>query len=315
MKIFASKNYYHLTQKIIKNLQDSGKDIEQGRYKVDVFSDGEMMPLFQESIRDRSTYVVGSTSTPEEIIETMLAIDAAKRSGAKRIVLVAPFQGYSRQDKTDHLRSSIGAKMFADVFEKIGMDSLITIDLHASSIQGFYNVPVVHLNGNRIFFDYFKSLELEDICILAPDQGAVRKASDYCKVFQDSTFAIINKKRIKPNQIHSMEMYGDVAGKNIIMVDDMADTFGTGVKGGELVMELGAKSVRAVMTHGVLSGPAIDRINSSVFESVVVSDTISGVHNKAKLSDKLKVISCAGVLSDSILAISKKSSVHEVNLV
>lgn len=315
MKIFASRNYQELTQKIIDNLQESGKDIKLGRYKVDKFSDGEMLPLFNESIRNRSAYIVGSTSNPEEIVETMLAIDAAKRSGAKRTVLVAPYMGYSRQDKTDHLRSSIGSKMLADVFEKVGMTSLLTIDLHASAIQGFYNVPVVHLNGNKIFFDYFRSLELDNMCILAPDQGAVKKATDYCKVFPESTFAMINKRRTKPNEIHSMEMVGDVKDKNVIVVDDIADTFGTAAKGGELIMDMGAKSVRAVVTHPVLSGPAIDRINNSVYESVIVSDTISGIYEKALQCKKLKVASCSKVLSKSIKALSRKSSIHAVNLV
>ena len=315
MKIFASSNYGNLTQDIVNKLQNAGKPIDIGRYGVDKFSDGEMMPLYKESIRNRSVYIVGSTSDPEEIIETMLAIDAAKRSGAKRIVLVAPYQGYSRQDKTDHLRSSIGSKMLADVYEKIGIDSLLTIDLHASAIQGFYNVPVIHLNGNKIFFDYLRKLQLENMCILAPDQGAVKKATDYCKAFPDATFAMINKRRVKPNEIHSMEMVGDVEGKNVIIVDDIADTFGTMAKAGELIMENGALSVRAVVTHGVLSGPALDRINASVLESVVTSDTIAGVNDKAFICDKLRVISCSDIISKSILALSKKSSIHEVNLV
>lgn len=315
MKIFPSRNYQELTQNIVNKVNLSGKELKLGRYKVDKFSDGEMLPLFGESIRNRSTYIVGSTATPEEIVETMLAIDAAKRSGAKRIVLVAPYQGYSRQDKTDHLRSSIGSKMLADVFESIGMSSLITIDLHASAIQGFYDVPVIHLNGNKIFFDYFKGLDLEDMCIVAPDQGAVKKATDYCKFFPDATFSMINKKRIKPNEIHSMELVGDVRGKNVIMVDDIADTFGTMAKAAELLMEMGAKSVRAVITHGVLSGPAIQRINDSVLEEVVISDTISGVREKAENCPKLRVVSCSGVIARSIMALSRKSSIHQVNLV
>ena len=315
MKIFASRNYQELSEKITEKLQNSGKNIKLGKYKVDKFSDGEMLPLFGESIRNRSTYIVGSTATPEEIVETMLAIDAAKRAGSKRVVLVAPYMGYSRQDKTDHLRSSIGSKMLADVFEKVGMTSLVTIDLHASSIQGFYNTPVVHLNGNMIFFDYFRGLDLENMCILAPDQGAVKKATDYYKVFPNATFAMINKRRTKPNEIHSMELVGDVKGKNVIMVDDIADTFGTMAKAAELVMEHGANSVRAVITHPVLSGPAIDRIEKSVFEEVVVSDTISGIYKKALLTKKLKVISCSRVLSKSIRALSRKLSIHEVNIV
>ena len=187
-------------------------------------------------------------------METILVVDAAKRGGCKSFTLVAPFQGYSRQDKTDHLRSSIGSKVLADILEKVGMSRIVTIDLHASAIQGFYNVPVIHLNGNKIFIDYIKDNKIEDLTIIAPDQGAVKRASDFCKAFPDATFAMINKKRIKPNEVHSMELVGDVRGRNVVIVDDMADTLGTMKKAAELVIEKGAKSVRAIATHGVLSG-------------------------------------------------------------
>ena len=283
----------------------------QESLQIDRFSDGEILPLFKNSIRDEDIFFIQTPQSSDEIIETLLVVDAAKRAGCKSFTLVSPFMPYSRQDKTDHIRSSIGSKMIADVLEKAGVTRLMTIDLHSSSIQGFYNIPVIHLNGNKVFIDYIKSLDLEDICIVAPDQGAVKRASDFCKAFPDATFAMINKRRIKPNEVHSMELVGDVSNKNIIIVDDMADTGGTLKKAAGLMMESGAKSVRAVATHGVLSGMAYDNINSSVLSELIVSDSIS----KPGISDKIKYISCSKLISKSIVALVQKKSIHELNLV
>ena len=227
MKIFSGSNYQTLTNQIISELKSLGNDVQMGDLKIDKFSDGEILPLFRESVRDEEVFFINSTDSAESIMETILVIDAAKRAGCKSFTLVAPFQGYSRQDKTDHLRSSIGSKALAVTLEAVGLNRLVTIDLHASSIQGFYQIPVIHLNGNKIFIDYIKEQEMNNLCIVAPDQGAVKRASDFCKAFPDATFALINKKRIKPNEIHSMELVGDVLGKNVIIVDDMADTLGT----------------------------------------------------------------------------------------
>ena len=198
--------------------------------------------------------------------------------------------------------------MLADALTSVGMSRIITIDLHASAIQGFYNVPVIHLNGNRIFIDYIKENQIEDLTILAPDQGAVKRASDFCKAFPESTFAMINKKRIKPNEIHSMELVGDVEGRNVIIVDDMADTLGTLKKAGELIMEKGAKSVRAIATHGVLSGKAYENLETSILKEVLVSDSI-----KSTPSERLKVISCDKLIAKSIWSLTYKKSINEIN--
>jgi ribose-phosphate pyrophosphokinase len=278
--------------------------------KIDKFSDGEILPLFEESVRDQDVFFIQSTTSSDAIMETLLTIDAAKRAGCRSFTLVAPFMGYSRQDKTDHLRSSIGSKMLADILEKTGMNRIITIDLHASSISGFYNVPVIHLNGNKIFIDYIKENSIDDLTIVAPDQGAVRRASDFCKAFPSSTFAMINKKRIKPNEVHSMELVGDVTGKNVIIVDDLIDTGSTLKKAAELIMNSGAKSVRAIATHGVLSGKAYDNLNTSVLTELLVSDSIMSDDVKP---DKLKYISCDKILSKAIISMINKSSIHEIN--
>jgi ribose-phosphate pyrophosphokinase len=313
MKIFSGRSSQKLTKRICDILQNqvgSSKVITLGKLKIDKFSDGEILPLFDESVRDEDLFFVQTTNTSDNIMETLLVIDAAKRAGCKSFTLIAPFQGYSRQDKTDHLRSSIGSKVLADILEKVGMSRVITIDLHASAIQGFYNTPVIHLNGNKIFIDYIKENKIEDLTIVAPDQGAVKRASDFCKAFPDSTFAMINKKRIKPNEIHSMELVGDVTGRNVVIVDDMADTLGTMCKAAELLMEKGAKSVRCIATHGVLSGKAYENLEKSKIKELLVSDTIapSGVN-----SDKLKYISCDNIIAKTIWSLSQHKSIHELN--
>ena len=311
MKIFSSKQDLELANQIISLSDVSPNDIVKlGNLAVDRFSDGEILPMFKESVRNQDIFFVSSLNSSDKIMECLLVIDAAKRAGCGSFTLVSPYLGYSRQDKTDHLRSSIGSKMIADILEKVGMSRIITISLHASAIQGFYNVPVIHLNGNKIFIDYIESLNLQDMCILAPDQGAVKTASDFCKAFPDASFAMINKKRIKPNEIHSMELVGDVSGKNVILVDDMADTLGTLKKAAELVMSSGAKSVRAIATHGILSGSAYENLDQSVLTELIVSDSIPQCTNP-----KLKVVSCGPLLSKTIIALTQKRSIHEVNLV
>jgi ribose-phosphate pyrophosphokinase len=318
MKIFSGSSSQELTNQICQILNKEQQrfssmgiveqEIIPGKLKIDKFSDGEILPLFQESVRDEDVFLVQTTNSSDNIMETLLVIDAAKRAGCKSFTLVAPFQAYSRQDKTDHLRSSIGSKVLADVLTTAGMTRVMTIDLHASAIQGFYNVPVIHLNGNKIFIDYIKEHQIEDLTIVAPDQGAVKRASDFCKAFPDASFAMINKKRIKPNEIHSMELVGDVTGRNVIIVDDMADTLGTMCKAAELLMEKGAKSVRAIATHGILSGKAYTNLESSVLTELLVSDSIP-----AKLSPKLKVISCDNIIARSIWGLVNKKSIHELN--
>jgi ribose-phosphate pyrophosphokinase len=313
MKIYSGSSSEELTNRICDELNSislSESRITPGKLQIDKFSDGEILPLFKESIRDEDVFFVQTTNTSDNIMETLLVIDAAKRAGCRSFTLVAPFQGYSRQDKTDHLRSSIGSKVLADVLVSVGMSRIITIDLHASAIQGFYDVPVIHLNGNKIFIDHIKENQIDDLTILAPDQGAVKRASDFCKAFPDSTFAMINKKRIKPNEIHSMELVGEVEGRNVVIVDDMADTLGTLKKASELIMEKGAKSVRAIATHGVLSGKAYENLETSVLSEVLVSDSIP-----SKSSDRLKVISCDKLIAKAIWGLASKKSINEINSV
>ena len=319
MKIFSGTSNPDLADSIceILNKKTLDNSFTRGRLKIDKFSDGEILPLFEESVRGEDILFVQSTNSPGSIMETLLVIDAAKRADCKSFTLISPFQGYSRQDKTDHLRSSIGSKMLADILETVGMSRMITIDLHASSIQGFYNVPIIHLNGNKIFIEHIRKNQIEDLTIIAPDQGAVKRASDFCKAFPDSTFAMINKKRIKPNEIHSMELVGDVEGRNVVIVDDMADTLGTLKKASELIMEKGAKSVRAIATHGILSGAAMENLYSSQLTELMVSDSIPSTLQKEKdqVGDKLKVISCDNIIARTIWGLTTRKSIHEINMI
>lgn len=319
MKIFSGTSNPDLADSICKILNKKTLDnfFTRGQLKIDKFSDGEILPLFQESVRGEDILFVQSTTSSDNIMETLLVIDAAKRADCKSFTLISPFQGYSRQDKTDHLRSSIGSKMLADILETVGMSRIITVDLHSSSIQGFYNVPIIHLNGNKIFIEHIRKNQIEDLTIIAPDQGAVKRASDFCKAFPESTFAMINKKRIKPNEIHSMELVGDVEGRNVLIVDDMADTLGTLKKASELIMAKGAKSVRAIATHGILSGTAMENLYSSQLTELMVSDSIPSTLQKEKnqAGDKLKVISCDNIIARTIWGLTTKKSIHEINMI
>lgn len=311
MKIYSGTSNPQLARKVIDILKYDYNGLEKSieLLSIEKFSDGEILPRFNESVRDQDISFIQSTNSAESIMETLLVLDAAKRAGCKSFTLIAPFQGYSRQDKTDHIRSSIGSKVMANILTAGGLDKLITIDLHASAIQGFYDIPVIHLNGNKIFTNYIKSLQLEDLVICSPDQGAIKRNADFAKAFPDATFALINKKRIKPNEIHSMELMGDVQGKNVIIVDDMADTLGTLKKAADLLVANGTKSVRAIATHGVLSGKAFQNLEDSHLTELIVSDTIRIDQN----SDKLRVISCDNLLANTIHQLQRRKSVHEIN--
>jgi len=317
MKVYYGTSNPILSRLIINQLVDIGYDLSNKSFEslqIDRFSDGEILPIFHESVRNQDIFFIQSTNTSDNIIETLLVMDAAKRAGCKSFTLVAPFQSYSRQDKVDHLRSSLGSKMLADILDKVGLNQIITIDLHSSSISASYNCPMIQLNGNKIFINYIKSLNLYNLCICSPDFGAVKKNIDFAKAFPDATFAVINKKRIKPNEIHSVELLGDVDGKNILIIDDLCDTFGTISKVSDLLIEKGANSVRAIATHGVLSGPAIENLNKSSISELIVSDTLPNVYEKSGLTSKLRVISSSNLISSSIHRLIKNQSINELNV-
>jgi len=313
MKIFYGTSNENLAQRVIEILSQKREIKDYETLKIEKFSDGEILPRFLKTIRDEDVFFIQSTENSDAIMETLLVIDAAKRAGSKSFTLIAPYQGYSRQDKCDHIRSSIGSRVVADILEKVGMTRLVTIDLHSSSIQGFYNKTVIHLGANRLFIEYIKGMNLDNLVVCSPDHGAVKRNRDFAIAFPDATLAVINKRRVKPNEVHSMELIGDVRGKNVILVDDMVDTAGTLKKASELLYSQGALSIRAIATHGLLSGNAIQNIEDSKLTEILVTDTIGSVFNKE--CSKLKIISCAPLLADALERVIKNKSIHELNII
>ena len=289
VKIFACTQSTELAGKIAR-----AYGIELGNVIFSRFSDGEFQPSFEESVRGARVFIIGSTHpTSENLMEMLLMIDAAKRASAKHITAVMPYFGWARQDRKDKPRVPIAAKLVANLLETAGATRVITMDLHADQIQGFFEIPVDHLYASTIFVPYIKSLNLENLCVASPDMGGSKRAHSYAK-FLNSDVVICYKQRKKANVIEKMELIGDVEGKNVVLVDDMVDTAGTLVKASEIMKEKGAVSVRAICTHAILSGNAVEKIENSPMEELIVTDSIP--HNS--LPKKIKVLSCADLFAD-----------------
>jgi ribose-phosphate pyrophosphokinase len=268
--------------------------IEIGQVNFSRYSDGEFQPSFEESVRGSRIFIVGSTHpSSENLMEMLLMLDAAKRASARHITAVMPYFGWARQDRKDKPRVPIGAKLIAKLLESAGATRIITMDLHADQIQGFFEKPVDHLFASTIFLPYINSLELSDLTIASPDMGGSKRAYAYSK-FLSSDVVICYKQREKANIISHMELIGNVEGKNVILVDDMVDTAGTLTKAADLMKERGAISVRAICTHALLSGNAYDKIEGSQLEELIVTDSIP-----SKVSHpKVKVLTCAPLFSE-----------------
>ena len=283
VKIFACTQSTELAGKIAQ-----AYGIELGNVIFSRFSDGEFQPSFEESVRGARVFIIGSTHpTSENLMEMLLMIDAAKRASAKHITAVMPYFGWARQDRKDKPRVPIAAKLVANLLETAGATRVITMDLHADQIQGFFEIPVDHLYASTIFVPYIKSLNLENLCIASPDMGGSKRAHSYAK-FLNSDVVICYKQRKKANVIEKMELIGDVEGKNVILVDDMVDTAGTLVKASEIMKDKGAVSVRAICTHAILSGNAVEKVENSPMEELIVTDSIP--HDS--LPKKIHVLSC-----------------------
>ena len=281
-KIFAGNATRELAEKIASNLGTSLGNVEIFR-----FSDGEFQPSFEETVRGEDVFIIQSTFPPtENLFEVLQMVDAAKRASANNITAVIPYFGFARQDRKDRPRVSIGAKLVANLLSAAGVNRVMTMDLHADQIQGFFEVPVDHLYASTIFLPYIQSLNLPDLVMAAPDTGGTKRANSYAK-YLDCDLAICYKQREKANEIASMTVIGNVKGKDVVIVDDMIDTAGTLTKAAQMMMEHGAKSVRAVCTHAVLSGPAHERIENSVLTELIVTDTIP----LARKNSKIKVFS------------------------
>ncbi|SEP89031.1 ribose-phosphate pyrophosphokinase [Hyunsoonleella jejuensis] len=288
-KIFACTQSRVLGENIAKAF-----GAKLGNVITSTYSDGEFQPSYEESIRGTRIFIIGSTHPePRNLMEMLLMIDAAKRASARHITAVMPYFGWARQDRKDKPRVPIAAKLVAKMLEAAGATRIITMDLHADQIQGFFEKPVDHLFASTIFLPYLKSLNLSDLTVASPDMGGSKRAYAYSKALT-SDVVICYKQRAKANVISHMELIGDVTGKNVVLVDDMVDTAGTLTKAADLMMERGALSVRAICTHPILSGNAYERIENSKLEELITTDSIP----LKRESDKIRVLSCADLFAE-----------------
>jgi ribose-phosphate pyrophosphokinase len=276
-----------------------------GEVAVGEFSDGEFQPSLEETVRGQDVYIIQSTVPPaDNLFELLLLVDAAKRASARRVVAVIPYFGFARQDRKDKPRVSIGAKLVANLLTAAGVDRIVTMDLHADQIQGFFEVPVDHLFASSIFVPYLQSLNTPNLVLASPDTGGTKRANAYAK-YLNAEMAFCYKQRKKANVIESMTVIGDVEGRDVILVDDIIDTGGTLVKAAGLMMDKGAKSVRAMCTHAVLSGNAIEKIDKSALTELIVTDTIPLKHT----SSKIKVLTVANLFADVIHRVQNYESI------
>ncbi|MDV7186461.1 ribose-phosphate pyrophosphokinase [Lutibacter sp. TH_r2] len=299
-KLFACNQSKVLAEKIAEHY---GSPL--GNVIISKFSDGEFQPALVESVRGRRVFIIGSTfPNSDNLMEMLLMLDAAKRASARHITAVIPYFGWARQDRKDKPRVAIGAKLVANLLQAAGATRIMTMDLHADQIQGFFEKPVDHLYASTIFLPYLKSLKLENLTVASPDMGGSKRAYAYSK-YLESDVVICYKQRLKANVISSMELIGEVKGQHVILVDDMIDTGGTLTKAADLMMEKGALSVRAVCTHPILSGDAYDKIEKSQLKELIVSDTIP----LKKESSKIKVVSCAPLFADVMHKVQDNRSI------
>jgi ribose-phosphate pyrophosphokinase len=298
--IFSGSASRYLAQNIAA---DYGQPL--GSEVVAKFSDGEFQPSFEETVRGSHVFIIQSTFAPSDnLMELLLMIDAAKRASAKQVVAVIPYFGFARQDRKDKPRVPIGAKLIANLLTAAGVNRVITMDLHADQIQGFFDVPVDHLYASSIFVPYIKNLNLPNLVMASPDTGGTRRAGAYAK-FLNCEMVICYKQRIKANEVERMVLIGDVHGKDVVLVDDIIDTGGTITKAAQMMMENGASSVRGVCTHPILSGNAVDKINNSPFDEFIISDSIPLKQH----SDKITVLSTARIFADVIKRVNNHQSI------
>lgn len=302
-KIFSGTKSRYLAEKICENL-----GCTLGNMNIEHFADGEFSASYEESIRGCQVFLVQSTfPSSDNLLELLLMIDAAKRASAHSIVAVIPYFGWARQDRKDKPRVSIGAKLIADMLSAAGINRLMTMDLHADQIQGFFNVPVDHLYASSIFTDYIKSLDRENLMIATPDVGGTKRASSYAKYF-GVPMAIGYKLRKKANEISEMQIIGEVKGMDVLLVDDIVDTAGTITKAADLIMKEGARSVRAIASHAVMSDPATQRIEESMLTEILFTDSIP----YTKESTKVQIRSVASVFGDAIRRVRSNESISSL---
>ena len=304
--VFSGTSSRYLAEKICKSL-----NCPLGNLVVTRFSDGEFAVSYEESIRGRDVFLVQSTfPNSDNLMELLLMIDAAKRASARNIIAVIPYFGWARQDRKDKPRVSIGAKLIAALLMVAGIDRLITMDLHADQIQGFFDVPVDHLYASGVILPYLQSLKLDNLVIASPDVGGSKRANTYAK-YLGCPLVLCNKTRARANVVDTMQIIGDVVGKNVVIVDDMVDTAGTIAKAADIMKEAGALSVRACASHCVMSGPATERVNASALEEIVFTDSIP----YCKDISKVKQLSVADMFAETIRRVVSNESISSQYLV
>lgn len=283
--------------------------IPRGALHSEIFSDGEVHVRFESSIRGKTLFLLAQVGMPyENLFELYLAVDAARRASAREIICILPYLPHSRQERKDSLRTSIAARVVADFLQSAGCDRLMTVELHTNTIEGFYKIPVDHLHTDNLFIQHIRGSSLENLCLVSPDFGGLKRIRQYKRALE-VPLAVIHKERLKPNQVANMEIIGDVMGKEVVIIDDLIDTAGTLCKAAELLMSQGASSVKAYITHGVLSGPAMDRIAESALEKLYITDTIP----LATPHPKIDVISCTGMLAEAMERLMGDQSLKDMN--
>ena len=305
-KIFSGTKSRYMAEEICKDL-----GVELGKMNIQYFADGEFEVCFEESIRGCEVYLVQSTfPNCDNLMELLLMIDAAKRASAKSIIAVMPYFGWARQDRKDKPRVSIASKLVADLLSAAGVNRVITMDLHADQIQGFFNVPVDHLYASSVFLPYIQSLNLEEMVIASPDVGGAKRANSYAKYF-DVPLVLCHKQRAKANVVANMTVIGDVKDKNVILVDDMVDTAGTITKAADLMLSFGAKSVRALCSHAIMSDPASERVDNCGMTEMIFTNSIPFT----KDCKKAHVLSVAHLFADTIRRIHENESISSQYLI
>ena len=305
IKIFAGSGSTAFGEQIAKGL-----GMSLGEYKLLRFSDGEFQTVYEETVRGKDVFIIQTTAPPTELLfELLLMIDAAKRASARSVIAVIPYFGFARQDRKDHPRSAIGSKLIANMLSVAGIDRLITLDLHADQIQGFFEIPVDHIYSSAVFLPHIRKMTQElnlNLTISAPDVGGAKRANAYAK-YLNSPLSICHKYRSKANEIDTMTVIGEVEGRDVLLVDDLVDTAGTLTIAAQLYKDKGAKSVRALCTHAVLSGPAYNRIEDSALDELWVTDSIP-LKEKSK---KIRVISVAPLFADVITSLLHNQSINK----
>lgn len=305
-KIFSGTNSRYIAEEIAKEL-----GVELGKMNITRFADGEFEVSFEESIRGCEVYLVQSTfPNSDNLMELLLMIDAAKRASASSVIAVIPYFGWARQDRKDKPRVSIAAKLVSDLLVAAGVDRVITMDLHADQIQGFFNIPVDHLYASSVFIPYIQSLKLEDMVIATPDVGGAKRANNYAK-YLDVPLVLCHKQRAKANVVAKMTVIGDVKDKNVILVDDMVDTAGTITKAADLMLANGAKSVRALASHAIMSDPASDRVSDCGLTEMIFTNSIP----YSKDCKKCTILSVARLFADTIRRVHSNQSISSQYLI